>query len=151
MSKVRNTPKNSADKGRLPLSDDRDSHLDEYKLAIQVQQGYYDLVFKCITAFLTITALSLGFIFRETISDRLKVIFCWFNLIMSVFFVIGFTGFCLISKRVSRRMDRLASALSFELGHHHALNYGIFFTLLSGIGVLLFWIAVLIFRWWARI
>jgi hypothetical protein len=133
----------------LPELDEHKSELEEYKLATQVQQGYYDLVFKSITAFLTITALSLGFIFRESISNELKLIFCWFNLAMSLFFVIGFTGFYIISKRISRRMEQLAAILTFGLRHHNALNYGIFLTLLSGIGVFIFWIATLVFRFWS--
>jgi uncharacterized membrane protein len=156
MSRLTRGRKESTNKPSLISSSDEkiqknDLYLDEYKLATQVQQGYYDLVFKCITAFYAITALCLGFVFRESISEQLKTIFCWFNLAMSVFFVIGFTGFYIISNRVSRRMDQLAVKISFELGHHHALNYGIFFTLVSGVGVLIFWIAALVFRFWAKV
>ena len=124
--------------------------LEEYKLATQIQVAYYDLAYKSITIFLTITGLSLGFAFRDSISDRLKVIFCWFNLAMSILAVIGFWGFRKMSKRIALRMDHLSESLNFDLGYHHALSLGILFTWIGAVGVFLFWIASLIFRFWAR-
>jgi hypothetical protein len=146
-------------KPNIPVANDKEqnssemeehkSELEEYKLAIQVQQGYYDLVYKSVTIYLTLTALSVGFVFREGISDRLKLISSWFNFAMSLFFVLAFTGFLILSRRLARRMDKLALTLSFELPHHHGLSYGILLTLISGTGGWLFWILTLIFRLWA--
>jgi len=124
--------------------------LEEYKLATQVQLGYYDLAYKSITIFLTITGLSLGFALRDSISDRLKIIFCWFNLAMSLLAVIGFWGFRKMSERIARRMDHLGNNLNFELGYHHALGLGILFTWIGAVGVFLFWIAAIVFRLWAK-
>lgn len=45
-------------------------------------------------------------------------------------------------------MDDLGKKLSFALRNHHALSYGVFLTLLSGIGVFVFWLAAIVFRFW---
>ena len=96
--------------------------LEEYKLAIQVQQNFYDVATKSITIFIAISAFAIGFVFRESVSEQLKLIFSWFNLAMSLFGVLGFTGFYIISKRLARRLDRLSEKLRFALPHHHALK-----------------------------
>ncbi|MDX6696059.1 MAG: hypothetical protein QOF02_3662 [Blastocatellia bacterium] len=126
------------------------SDLEEYKLANAVQENLYSVATKSITIFIAITAVSLGFVFRESVSQQLKIIFCGFNIAMSLFFVIGFGGFFIITRRVARRMDRLGEKLSFSLPHHNALSYGIFLTLLSGIVVLIFWIATIVLRFWVQ-
>lgn len=122
--------------------------LEEYKLAVQIQQHYHDLAYKTVTIYIAVSALSLGFVFRESVILQLKIIFCWFNLGISIFFVLSFLGFYLISKRIARRMDKLAQKLSFALRTHHALSYGIILTLLGGLGVLIFWIVTVILQLW---
>jgi hypothetical protein len=67
--------------------------LDEYKLAVQVLQNYHEVALKSITIMVAITAISLGFVFRESVSTPLKVTFCWFNLVFSLFFSLCFLGF----------------------------------------------------------
>jgi len=111
-----------------------DPLLEEYKLAVLIQHNYHDVTHKTVTIFITITAISLAFTFRESVFTQLKIIFCWFNLAFSVFFIISYFGFYVISKRIARRMDVLAKKLSFNLKNHHALSYGVFLTLLSGMG-----------------
>jgi hypothetical protein len=99
--------------------------LDEYKLAVQVLQNYHEVALKSITIMVAITAISLGFVFRESVSTPLKVTFCWFNLVFSLFFSLCFLGFFIILRRIARRMDMLACKLSFALRNHYALSYGV--------------------------
>ena len=115
---------------------------------MRIQQNYHEVAHKTITIFIAITAFSLGFVFRESVFVQLKIIFCWFDLAFSLFFVISYTGFFIISKRLARRMDVLSEQLSFDLRNHHALSYGVFLTLLGGIGVFVFWLLAIILRLW---
>jgi hypothetical protein len=132
------------------INEEQDSSLEEYKLANQIHQSYYDLGSKTVTIYLTITALSLGFVFREAISDQLRIILCWFNVWSSLVFTLGFTGFYIVTKRLARRMDYLSKRLKFALPHHNGLSYGIMLSLLTGSSGLIFWIAVLFFKFWAK-
>jgi hypothetical protein len=133
-----------------PTNEDKKDNLEleEYKLAVQIQQSYHDVAYKFITVFVAITAISLGFVFRESVSIQLKIIFCWFNLIFSLFFTLCYLGFFIILKRIARRMDTLADKLSFNLRNHYALSYGVFMTFLSGVGVFIFWLVAIILRFW---
>jgi hypothetical protein len=127
---------------------DTTRELDEYKLAVQIQQNYHEVALKSITIMVAITAISLGFVFRESVSIPLKVTFCWFNLAFSLFFSLCFLGFFIILRRIARRMDMLACKLSFSLRNHYALSYGVFLTLVSSVGLFIFWIVAIIFRLW---
>ncbi len=125
-----------------------DLALEEYKLAIQIQENYHDLAYKTVTVYLAVTAISFGFVFRESVFVQLKQAFCWFNLAISFIFVICILGFYIISKRIAHRMDILSRKLLFSLKTHHALSYGILLTLLAGSGVFLFWIIAIVFKFW---
>ena len=130
----------------------KDTHLlDEYKLAVQIQQHYHDMASKTATIYLAATALGLGFVFRENVAVKLKIIFCFFNLGISIFFVLAFLGCLVVSRRTARRMDALAGNLSFDLGTHHALSYSIVQTLLGSTGVLTFWLVVVLARLWTLV
>jgi hypothetical protein len=124
------------------------SELEEYKLATQIHRHYYDLTVKTITVYLAITGVSLGFVFRENVSITLKVLFCWFNFIVSLAFCLAYTGFYVITKRLAKHMKQLTKILGFGLSHHRGLPYGIFIALICAIGVLIFWTMTLILRFW---
>lgn len=125
-----------------------DSFLEEYKLAVKIQQSYHDVFYKSLTIYIAITAISLSFVFRENVFIQLKIIFCWFNLIFSIFLVISLTGFFIIVRRIARRMDLLANTLGFSLRNHYALSYGLLLTLISAVAVFIFWFVAIILRFW---
>jgi|SRR5215217_1772575 len=153
MSKPKHVPKDTPNNhSRIAAAslrrDDINLPLEEYKLAVNVQQNYHEIAYKTVTLFVAVTALSLGFVFRASVAVQVKIIFCWFNFLISIFFLLSCVGFYIISKRIARRMDNLALQLSFGLRTHHALRYGILLTLLGGTCVFLFWLGALIFRVW---
>ncbi len=127
---------------------ERLANLEEYKLANQLHQGYFDFAAKTVTIYLTITALSIGFVFRDSISEYIKILFCWFNLLISLLFFLSYGRFYKMATRLSKRMDELAGKLHFELPHHHALGYGLLLSLLGEGAVLIFWAASLLLHFW---
>ena len=142
-------PTDTSEKGRH-MGEKKNLGLEEYTMAAQIQEKYYDVVARGVIIYLAITAVSLGFVFRESISDQLRVLFCWFNIGVSLFAFLAYLRLYIVSRRIAQRMDKLGSSLGFELPHHHTLSYGILVAMLAGFGVWIFWFAALFFRFWSR-